>query len=93
MNLVKLIDVLFNELNIWAKYHLPVFIIKHMMEMTVIHGCLLATCSTWGYMKINEQHFKISSLQISEPVSTKFGTNYPWIKRIQIPFNKGPQLF
>lgn len=35
MNLVKLIDVLFNELNIWAKYHLPVFLIKHMMEMTV----------------------------------------------------------
>jgi hypothetical protein len=44
-------------------------------------------------VKIHKKYSKIFFSGTSGPISIKFGSNYPWIKGIQIYSNKGPVPF
>jgi hypothetical protein len=41
-------------------------------------------------VKIHRKFFKIFFFRTSKPNSIKLGTNYPWVKGIQVSSNKGP---
>jgi hypothetical protein len=41
-------------------------------------------------VKIHSKFFKISFFRTSRPNSIKLGTNFPWVKGIQVYSNKGP---
>ena len=39
------------------------------------------------------RNFKIFFSRTTEPISTKLGTNHPWVKGIQVRSKEGPPLF
>jgi hypothetical protein len=53
--------------------------------ITVLEGEIIAK-----ELKYNENFYKIFFSITSRPKSIKLGTNYPWMKGIQVCSNKGP---